>query len=323
MTSSEHNLILNTGASMPRIGLGTWRSKPDEAGRAVEYALAEAGYCHIDCAAIYRNEPEIGTALSKVFGDGTRRREDVFITSKLWNTEHARDHVRAACEKTLRDLKLDYLDLYLMHWGIAIPPHDDIADNPYGRLTEQLDEKGYLVTQPTPVRETWEAMQELVSAGLVKAIGVANFTAPMLVDLLTYAKIVPAVNQIELHPYLQQQALIEFCQHKGITVTAYSPLGSPGNFGKAKNLPVVAEDPVIVEIATRLGKSPAQVMIRWAIQRNTVVIPKSVTPERIKENIAVFDFELSDADMSAIATLDRGLRFVNPAQWWKLPYFGV
>ncbi|MEK7583503.1 MAG: aldo/keto reductase [Patescibacteria group bacterium] len=322
MISSHDNLILNTGTPMPRIGLGTWKSKPEEAGKAVEYALREAGYNHIDCAAIYRNEPEIGAAFGSVFGSGARKREDVFITSKLWNTEHARDHVRAACEKTLRDLKLDYLDLYLMHWGIAIPPFDGEPNNPYGRLTEQLDEKGYLITEKIPVRETWEAMEELVSAGLVKAIGVANFTAPMLVDLLTYAKITPAINQIELHPYLQQQALIEFCQNKGIAVTAYSPLGSPGNFGKAKNLPVIAEDPVIVEIAKRLGKSPAQVMIRWAIQRDTIVIPKSVTPERIKENLAVFDFELSDADMAAIKTLDRGLRFVNSAQWWKIPYFG-
>ena len=306
MISLSDNLILNTGASMPRIGLGTWKSKPEEAGRAVEYALAEAGYCHIDCAAIYRNESEIGTALASIFGSGARKREDVFVTSKLWNTEHARDHVRTACEKTLRDLQLDYLDLYLMHWGIA--------------SSEQLDEQGYLITEKISIRETWEAMQELVSAGLVKAIGVANFSAPMIIDLLTYAKITPAVNQIELHPYLQQTAMVEFCQHKNITVTAYSPLGSPGNM-KPKGFPVIAEEPIIIEIAKRLGKSPAQVMIRWGMQRNTVVIPKSVTPERIKENLAVFDFELSDADMAAIKTLDRNLRFVNSAQWWKIPYF--
>ncbi len=328
MISPSDNLILNTGAPMPRVGLGTWKSKPDEVGKAVEYGLREAGYRHIDCAAIYRNEPEIGNALASVFGSGlpagrqgAKKREDVFITSKLWNTEHAKDHVRAACEKTLRDLRLDYLDLYLMHWGMATPPNDKEPSNPFGRWTEELDANGFLITKKVSVRETWEVMEELVSAGLVKAIGVANFTAPMLVDLLTYAKITPAVNQIELHPYLQQTAMVEFCQYQGITVTAYSPLGSPGNYGKAKGMPVIAEDPVIVDIATRLGKSAAQVLIRFAIQRNTIPIPKSVTPERIRENIAVFDFELSDADMAAITTLDRGLRFVNPGEWWKIPYF--
>ena len=320
MNFEQYNLLLNTRALMPQIGLGTWKSKPDEAGKAVDYALHEGGDHHIDCAAIYRNEKEVGTAFASVFGSGARKREDVFITSKLWNTEHKRDRVRIACEKTLRDLQLDYLDLYLMHWGIAIPPHEDIADNPYGRLTEQLDDNGYLITEKVSVRETWEEMEELVRAGLVKASGVANFSAPMIVDLLSYAKIMPAVNQIELHPYLQQSALVEFCQYKTIAVTAYSPLGSPGNM-KPKGLPVIVEDPVVLKIAKDHGKSPAQVLIRWGIQRNTILIPKSVTPERIKENLAVFDFELSESDMSALKTLDRGLRFVNANQWWKMPYF--
>ena len=160
---------------MPVIGLGTWKSAPNKAGQAVEYALAEAGYCHIDCAAIYRNEKEIGPALKA----GTR--ENIFITRKLWNTEHKADRVRPACEKTMRDLQLDYLDLYLMHWGIAIPPNDNAPTNPFGRWTEQLDANGFLITEKISVRETWEAMEELVRAGLVKAIGVANFTAPWLI----------------------------------------------------------------------------------------------------------------------------------------------
>jgi len=316
----DRNLTLNTGAAMPTLGLGTWKSLPEEAAQAVEFALAEAGYNQIDCAAIYRNEEEIGQAFKKVFGSGIRKREDVFITSKLWNTEHPKSRVRQACETTLSDLNLEYLDLYLMHWGLAIPPYEGEPTNPHGRYTEQLDEKGFLVTEPISVRETWEAMEELVKAGLVKAIGVANFTAPMLVDLFSYAKVAPAVNQIELHPYFQQTALVEFCQYKKMAVTGYSPLGSPGNF-KDKGFPILVDDPVIVKIASRHGKSPAQVLIRWGMQRGTVVIPKSVTPARIKENIEVFDFELSAEEMDSIAALNRNQRFVNSAVWWKIPYF--
>lgn len=312
-----HHATLNTGAKMPFLGLGTWRSPVGQAGEAVKYALTEALYDHIDCAAIYKNEKEIGAAFKEVFG-GARKREDVFLTSKLWNSEHRRDAVRAACEATLKDLNLEYLDLYLMHWGIAIPVNKT-AEGPFGRWSEQTNADGVLITEDVSIRETWEAMEELVSLGLVKAIGVANFTEPMLVDLLTYAKIVPAVNQIELHPYLQQQDLVDFCTSKSISVTAYSPFGSPGNY---KELPRLLEDPVIGEIAKKHGKTPAQILVRWAIERKTVVIPKSVTPARIKENAEVFDFSLDGEDANALRALDRNLRYVDPYVWWKIPYFG-
>jgi diketogulonate reductase-like aldo/keto reductase len=224
-------------------------------------------------------------------------------------------------KKTLKDLNLEYLDLYLMHWGIAIPPNEAQAANQYGRFTEQLDKDGFLITEPISVRETWQEMEKLVESGLVKAIGVANFTAPMLIDLLSYAKIRPVVNQIELHPYLQQTELIEFCASQNIVVTGYSPLGSPGNY-QPKGFPVIAEDPVIVKIAKTHKKSPSQVLIRWGVQRGTVVIPKSITPQRIEENLNVFDFELSDSEMQSIKGLNRNLRFVNSYVWWKIPYFG-
>lgn len=321
MTSFPDYLILPTGGHMPVVGLGTWKSPGDQAGQAVEYALAEAGYCHIDCAAIYRNQEEIGGAFKKIFSGNTRKREDVFITSKLWNTDHAKDRVRKACESTLADLNLEYLDLYLMHWGIAIPPTDAPPTNPAGKWTEQHDANGFLITEKVSIRETWEAMEELVQIGLVKAIGVANFTAPMLIDLLSYANIKPAVNQIELHPYLQQQELVDFCKYQNITVTAYSPLGSPGNY-KERGFPVLLEDETITKLAQSHNKTPAQILIRWAIQRGTVVIPKSITPEKIKENFNVFNFELTQNDMADIAKLNRNLRFVNPYAWWKIPYFG-
>src|SRR3989344_4658418 len=231
MESSTAHLTLHTGAPMPVVGLGTWKSAPSEAGQAVEYALTKCGYRHIDCAAIYGNEREIGVAFDKVFRAGTLPREEVFITSKLWDTEHSREDVRAACEATLRDLQLEYLDLYLMHWGIA---------EPKGGHT--YDESGHLVVEKIPLRETWEAMEELVDAGLVKAVGVAN-----------------------VH-----------------------------------------------------GKTPAQVLLRWGIQRNTVVMPKSTHRDRIQENISVFDFELSEGDMRSIASLERGLRIVDPYQWGQV-----
>ncbi len=309
MTQKENYVLLNTGAKMPIIGLGTWKSSPEKVGQAVAYALSDGGYRHVDCAAVYGNEKEIGCSLKSIFLSGKIKREDTFITSKLWNTKHAKGDVVAACKTTLVDLQLEYLDLYLMHWGIARAEEE----NP--------DTQGMLMEKSVSVRETWEAMQELVKKGLVRAIGVANFTGAMVVDLCSYARVKPAMNQIELHPYNQQRRLVEFCQRNNIAVTAYSPLGSPGNIEGKEGEPILVEDRNVLAIAKTHGKSPAQILVRWAIQRGTIVIPKSVTPERIAENINVFDFELSAQEMELIGTLDQKHRFVDPYDWWKIPYF--
>ncbi len=307
MRAFADHLVLNTGASMPILGLGTWKSAQSEAGQAVEYALTEGGYRHIDCAAAYGNEKEIGESFKRVFDAGVVQRRDVFITSKLWNTAHARDAVRPACEATLKELGLDYLDLYLVHWGMAT------SDAHWA-----IDKNGILALQPIPYRETWEAMEELIESGLVKAIGVANLSVAQLIDLLSYAKVKPAMNQIELHPYFQQPRLVEFCQYRDIAVTAYSPLGRPGAAEMAGKL---VEDETIMKLASAHKKTPAQILLRWGVQRNTVVIPKSTHPERIQENIDIFNFELSRDDMDAIKTLERGARLVDPYQWGKIPYF--
>ena len=272
-------LTLTAGSSMPALGLGTWKSPEGEAGKAVAHALA-SGYRHIDCAAFYMNQGEIGEAFSAAFKSGSVAREDVFVTSKLWNTHHRRERVRAACEATLAELNLSHLDLYLMHWGVATKPANEDPGAPaHDSLVQKFDEGGRVVTDGVSIRETWEAMEDLVDAGLVKAIGVANFGAPMLNDLLSHARIRPAVNQVELHPYLQQQSLVDFCARNDVAVTAYSPLGSPGN-SAGKGLPSPVEDETIRAIAEAHGKSPAQVLIRWALDRGTSVIPKSVTPSR-------------------------------------------
>ncbi len=303
-------IILNTGAKMPVLGLGTWNAGKDGVGSAVEHALVNCGYSHIDCAHVYENEKEVGQAFQMIFDQKKRNRHDVFITSKLWNEDHAKGDVLNACTRTLKDLHLDYLDLYLMHFGIA---------SPCGMGFDPLDSDGVLMTSKVSIRETWEAMEELVWEGLVKAIGVSNFTAPMLVDVLTYAKITPAVNQIELHPYHQQTKLIEFCRHHGVAVTAYSPLGSQAEMSQGKS--VLLEDALVKKIAKAHQKTAAQVLIRWGIERQTIVIPKSTNLEHIKENSNVFDFTLSDEETRELAALDRRLRYVDPYEWWRIPYF--
>lgn len=299
---------LSNGAKMPIVGLGTWKSTPDTVGQAVEYALTKADYKHVDCAPIYRNEKEIGEVFGKVFSKEVTR-EEVFITSKLWNTDHRAEDVEKACKKTLSDLQLDYLDLYLMHWGIAFP---------HGENLEPVDTKGRAITDSISIQETWQAMEQLVEKGLVKTIGVANFTTMMLVDMFTYAKIKPAMNQIELHPYNTQEELVAFCKQENISVTAYSPLGRQG---ADRVGPHLFDEKLVQDLAKKYTKTPGQILLNWGISRSTVVIPKSVTPDRIKENIAVFDFQLSEDEIKQLSSLNKNYRFVNPIGWWSIPYF--
>ncbi|MBC7723280.1 MAG: aldo/keto reductase [Burkholderiaceae bacterium] len=260
-------IVLNNGVEMPQLGFGVWQITPDDrAAQAVRTAF-DAGYRAVDTARIYTNEAGVGRALA----ESELCRDDVFLTTKLWNNEQGYDSTLRAFDNSLAKLGTDYVDLYLIHWPVPF----------HGRFTE-----------------TWRAFEKLYADGRVRAIGVSNFEPDHLQTLLDGASIVPAVNQIEFHPYLQQHALQELHQELGIVTEAWSPLGQ----GK------VLADPAINAIADRLTRSPAQVILRWNIQLGNIVVPKSATESRIRENLALFDFELSESDMAALAGMHRGDR---------------
>ncbi|MFF4048161.1 aldo/keto reductase [Streptomyces chartreusis] len=267
MSSKVPPIILNNGVEMPQLGFGVWQVPDDEATRAVGTAL-EAGYRSIDTAAIYGNEAGTGRAIA---ASGVPR-EDIFVTTKLWNGDQGYDSTLRAFDASLEKLGLEYVDLYLIHW--PAPSRDKYVD-------------------------TYKAFEKLHADGRIRAIGVSNFLPEHLERLFGETSVVPAVNQIELHPHLQQHASRALHAERGIATEAWSPLGS----GKG-----LLEVPAIVAIAQKHGRTPAQVVLRWHLQIGNVVIPKSVTPSRIKENIEVFDFSLDDEDLAAISALNEDRR---------------
>ncbi|EDV22165.1 uncharacterized protein TRIADDRAFT_29280 [Trichoplax adhaerens] len=297
--SLQQSITLSSGYQMPLLGLGTWKSSDDEVGNAVKAAL-DCGYRHIDCAMCYDNEESVGKALSEKIGTSVQR-DELFITSKLWNTMHAPKDVKIAVEKTLKDLQLDYLDLYLIHYpqGLA---------NLGLTNWEPTNPDGSYIYSDVHYNDTWKAMEELVDEGKVKSIGVSNFNSKQIDDVLANCRIKPVINQIEIHPYFTQSPLVDHCLSRGISVTAFSPLGSFDRPQKKENEPVPLEDATIKAIAKKYGKTPAQVMIRFAIERGLTVIPKSKSAARIKENAQVFDFSLTPEDMDSIYSLNRNWR---------------
>mmetsp|Transcript_77927 Transcript_77927/g.241562 ORF Transcript_77927/g.241562 Transcript_77927/m.241562 type:complete len:354 (+) Transcript_77927:53-1114(+) len=303
-----------TGDRMPVIGLGTWKMPPGDTARLVEEAI-RIGYRHIDCACDYGNEQAVGKGIRAAIVGGVCSRADLWVTSKLWNTYHRKDHVAAACRRTLQDLGLDYLDLYLVHFPIPLkfvpfetryPPewiHDPDTADPRMELDEGVT-----------IDETWGAMEGLVDEGLARNIGVANFRVQLLQHLRRVARIEPQVNQVELHPFLAQDQLVRYCAHVGVAVTGFSPLGA-GSYvalDMATAEDSVLSRPEVLAIAERHSRTPAQVVLRWATQRGYSVVPKSSSSSHLQENLYLFDFELSAEEVATIAALDCGRRFNDP-----------
>jgi len=239
------------------------------------------------------------------------------VTSKLWNTFHKREHVRPALERTLADLGLEYLDLYLIHFPVSLKYVDPTVRHPAEWYYEP--ETSTFVTDNVPIRETWEAMEELVDAGLVKNIGVSNFSAALIQDILKYARIKPAVLQIEHHPYLVQDTLVKYAKSQNIAITGYSSFGAQSyvelTWDKAVQCPSLLHQKIITDIAHAHGKSAAQVLLKWAVQRGIAVIPKSNNYERLLENLDLFGFSLSDQEIHEISALNVDLRFNDPGEY--------
>lgn len=295
-------LKFQNGDTMHAIGLGTWKATGNELKNAIKEAVY-AGYRHIDTAASYGNEEVIGEALSEIFDEGKIFREDIFITSKLWNDSHAEGQVIPALQDSLKKLQLQYLDLYLIHWPVAFRHGVSFPSKP----------DDYLTPEEAPIIETWKQMEEAKNSGMAKHIGVSNFSEKKLKDLISKAKIKPEMNQIELHPLLQQKALLDYCKSENILVTAYSPLGSGDRVAamKADDEPNMMDISEIKEIARDRSASTAQVLIAWHNHRGCAAIPKSTTKEHIVANFKAADVSLTDSDMEKIASLNRNYRYVD------------
>jgi len=313
---------LNSGYEIPVLGLGTWLHKYDfenQMGDAVVYAIKK-GYRHIDCAYIYLNESEIGAALGKVIGSVVKR-EELFIVGKLWNHSHQPDQVEAACDQTMRELGVDYLDMYLMHFptgfqkvAVGTPGMKDAGKHANYDVfsVPQNEETAEVLFDDVDYLATWKAMEELVKKGKVKSIGVSNFNHVQMERLINEGNIKPSVLQVERNPRFSQPKLSQWCKENDVLMIGYSPFGSPDLPWGRTDLPHILADPTLQEISKQVGKSTAQVVLRWNIQGGLGICGKSVFENELDSNLEIFDFELSDDQMKAIDGLNLNERKLVP-----------
>jgi len=310
MGPAKKTIEIAKNVHIPTIGLGTWQSPHEEVKQAVKAAIS-AGYRHIDTAYVYGNEAAIGEALSEVLKSGQVKREELFVVTKLPSIGMHREQVRPFIERSLKNLQLDYVDLYLIHTPFGFKFVDFATLGP-------KDEAGnLLIDKQTNHVEIWKGMEEVHDAGLAKAIGVSNFKIDQIERVLKNCRVKPANLQIEVHAYFQQRPLIDFCKKNGISVCAFSPFGSPGlgdfekkfNKNRSASLPKILDDPTVNAIAKKHGKGAGHILLRFLIEDDIIVIPKSVTPSRIADNLNVYDFELTNEDKEQLRALDKNLRF--------------
>jgi aldehyde reductase len=292
---------LNNGLSVPIVGLGTWQSPPDGSlYKAVKGAI-DNGYRHIDCAYAYENEEEVGKAINDAISEGKVKREELYLVSKLWLTFFKRDRVQVCVKRILAKLNTSYLDLCLMHWPMSFKQVDDVL--------VPLGPDGNVAQGDVDYLEAWQGLEDCVRAGLVKSIGISNFNSIQIERLLSAATIKPVTNQVECHPYLAQKQLKKFCEDRGITLTAYSPLGNPGSTANTKaDKGQLLKDPTVLKLAQKYGKNVGQILLKFQVQRGIIVIPKSVHLDRIISNIQIFDFDMTPEEIKQLESLDRNYR---------------
>eukprot|EP01111_Echinosteliopsis_oligospora_P006364 TRINITY_DN2046_c0_g1_i1.p1 TRINITY_DN2046_c0_g1~~TRINITY_DN2046_c0_g1_i1.p1 ORF type:complete len:323 (+),score=87.59 TRINITY_DN2046_c0_g1_i1:122-1090(+) len=319
--SEEKITLARTGDKMPQVGFGCWQIPKKGCAEVVHTAIKQ-GYRLFDGACDYGNEVEVGQGIKAAIDSGLVTRKDIFVTTKLWNTYHAKEHVRPAFDRSLKDLGLDYIDLYLIHFPISLQYVDFAERYPPGWA---VDGKEKHEASKASLRETWEAMESLVDSGLVRNIGISNMQSSLVQDLLKYARIKPAVLQVEIHPYLPQDGLVSFAQKHNIAITAYSSFGAVSyqKIGFDVKVTHLLEQPEINAIAKKHQKTPAQILLRWATQRGLCVIPKSENEDRMKSNRDISNFKLDDDDIAKIAKYgEKPIRFNNPGVYLS-PEFAI
>ncbi|KAK6184090.1 hypothetical protein SNE40_006623 [Patella caerulea] len=297
----SRELQLPSGDKIPTVGFGTWtvwQGGEGEIYRAVKEAI-KVGYRHIDCAWVYKNQEEVGQAIKESIEEGTIKREDLFVTTKVWDTAHRRDAVKENAKQSLSQLGLSYVNLLLVHYPVSFKDGDDAFPK---------DNDGNIIFAYHDIVDTWKGMEDCIDADLTRNIGLSNFNHLQVQRIIDASRIRPSVIQLEINPLFSNSQLVEYCQKRNIHVTAYAPLGAPNRPWKNKDEPDLLEEPVVKQLASAKGKTPAQIVLRCLLQRGLIIIPKSSTPARIKENFDLFDTELSEDEMKQMAALDRNLR---------------